>query len=221
MNEKITTPFLNVYYVLDPMCSWCWAFRDSWLALLKELPEEVNIRYVLGGLAADSDTPMADSMRQGLQQTWAMIAERTGTEFNFDFWSNNTPRRSTYPACRAVISAARLKPGSLLDMVHAIQRAYYMQAKNPSDTTILCDCAESIGIDRKSFAEELESEVVEQDFQKNLYLAQTMGIQGFPAVLVVAQKNDNEKPAHHLITSGYCDAQTLVENWHRQISLAV
>ena len=36
---------------------------------------------------------------------WQDVATTTGAEFNFDFWKLCKPRRSTYPACRAVLAA--------------------------------------------------------------------------------------------------------------------
>ncbi|GAM76629.1 thioredoxin [Vibrio ishigakensis] len=52
-------------------------------------------------LAPDSDEPMPMEMRAAIESYWERISGLLGTEFNHDFWRNNTPRRSTYPACRA------------------------------------------------------------------------------------------------------------------------
>ena len=220
MPDTNNQSLLNLYYVLDPMCSWCWAFRESWQALLEVLPDDVAVRYVLGGLAPDSEQPMPEAMQQSIRQTWMGIAARTGASFNMEFWDKNTPRRSTYPACRAVITAARLRPGALPEMVYAIQRAYYLEAKNPSDQEVLLDCAESLGFDRGVFTEELSSESVQHDFNKNLHLSRLMGIQGFPSVLAVSRQKDGDKPSYHSITAGYCDPSTLVSNWHQHFPQA-
>jgi len=48
----------TLYYIHDPMCSWCWAFKSTWHKVLKELPSHINVYYLLGGLAPDSDLPM-------------------------------------------------------------------------------------------------------------------------------------------------------------------
>ena len=211
---------LKVYYVLDPMCSWCWAFRNSWLNLLEVMPDDVEVKYVLGGLAPDSDAPMPTEMRQTLQQVWAAISARTGTEFNMDFWAENTPRRSTYPACRAVIAASRMQPGALPDMVYAIQQAYYLKARNPSDPEVLAECARSIGLDTGEFLQELTSDNVDRDFQNNLQLSRLMGVQGFPAVVAVLQEEGQPKPAYYPVVLGYCDPDTLVSNWNSHFSPA-
>ena len=73
--------------------------------LTQQLADKLNIHYALGGLAPDSDVPMADEMQTMLQQIWSRIHQQLGTEFNFEFWKNCQPKRSTYPACRAILVA--------------------------------------------------------------------------------------------------------------------
>lgn len=46
------------YFVHDPMCSWCYAFRLAWTQIEQQLPTSIRVQYVLGGLAPDSDQPM-------------------------------------------------------------------------------------------------------------------------------------------------------------------
>lgn len=52
----------TLYYVHDPMCSWCWGYHPVWQQLQQMLaqqwPTQLTIRYLVGGLAADSDQPM-------------------------------------------------------------------------------------------------------------------------------------------------------------------
>ena len=67
--------------------------------------DKLSIEYKVGGLAPDSDEPMPLDMQQFLQQTWHRIEQQLGTKFNHDFWHTAQPRRSTYPACRAVLVA--------------------------------------------------------------------------------------------------------------------
>ena len=122
----------TLIYCYDPMCSWCWGFRPTWSKLQKALQglideEKLSIQPMLGGLAMDSDAPMPNEMRAKLQATWQNIHQQLGTEFNFDFWQTNEPRRSTYPACRACYVARDF--GLEEEMYHAIQQAYYLDAK--------------------------------------------------------------------------------------------
>lgn len=174
----------SVVYVHDPMCSWCWAFRPTLKQLQQNLPENVGMVRLLGGLAPDSNEPMPEMMRQSLQRTWRDIAYTVpGTPFNFQFWSSCIPRRSTYPACRAVIAARNQGTEWEGTMTEHIQRAYYLDARNPSDDRVLREIAASIGLDAQRFAEDLNSQQTQNMLHQEIALSRKLGVSGFPALL--------------------------------------
>lgn len=185
-------------YVYDPMCSWCWGYRPTWLALNEALNSalpEIEINYLLGGLAPDSNEPMPEELQQFLAATWQKIAKQLGTQFNFDFWQQCQPRRSTYPACRACLIARESNLEQ--QMVFAIQEAYYLQAKNPSDDSTLIALAEQIGLDKELFTAQLSSSLSQQKLLAEINVARTLPIQGFPSLVLSV---DGE---HHAIPLDY------------------
>ena len=185
MNAETSKPAYTLFHAHDPMCSWCWGFKKTWGSVAQSLDDAVGIRLLLGGLAPDSESPMPDDMRQMLQATWTRISQTIpGTEFNHDFWTQNTPRRSTWPACRAVISARRQNESFEAPMIQAIQTAYYLDAKNPSDHEVLADLAESVGCDRALFSAALNSESVHEEHGAERAFAAKIGAQGFPSLFL-------------------------------------
>ena len=151
----------RLHYVHDPMCSWCWAFRPVLDVLRESLPPAVPLVHVLGGLAPDTDEPMPPDLRAALEGTWRRIeAHVPGTRFDYRFWREATPRRATFRACRAVIAVRRQDPTLERAMIDAIQRAYYLEARNPSDRDVLIDLADGLGADAARVAEELDGEAV-------------------------------------------------------------
>lgn len=175
----------TLYYAHDPMCSWCWAFRPTWENIVKALPENLEVRRILGGLAPDSDQPMPQQMQHFLQSTWRNIQQRVpGTRFDFAFWERCAPRRSTYPACRAVISARKQSPESEEPMIFAIQQAYYLQARNPSDTELLIALAGEIGLEEAQFAADLEAAETHYRLMEEIAFGRSIGVQGFPSLVL-------------------------------------
>ena len=171
------------------MCSWCWGFVPVWKQVQTQLQDKLNIQYVLGGLAPDSDKLMPDSMQASIRNNWAKIQQVIpGVEFNYDFWTKCQPRRSTYPACRAIIACAMQQPGLKNRMLLAIQQAYYLRAKNPSDEKVLIKLAEDIGLDGNIFSTDLNSEYCNKAFENELRLSETLGVSSFPG-LVLSQGN--------------------------------
>jgi len=176
---------LRLIYVHDPMCSWCWAFRPVWRRICESLPRGVEVRRLLGGLAPDTDEPMPEPMRQAISGYWRVIQRKVpGTRFNFDFWRLNTPRRATYPACRAVIAARDQGADFEEEMILAIQQAYYLRARNPSDNATLVDLAGELGLDRGRFAKDLVAEQTQFRLLQEIAEGRRMGAQGFPSLLL-------------------------------------
>ncbi|HHJ34716.1 MAG TPA: DsbA family protein, partial [Gammaproteobacteria bacterium] len=167
----------TLYYIHDPMCSWCWGFRPVWHQVQKNVKDRVTIRPLLGGLAPDDEQPMSESMQKNIQDNWKRIQQTIpGTKFNDDFWEVCTPRRSTYPACRAVI-AAGLQDGQFAEkMLLAIQQAYYLYARNPSDDPVLIQLAKEIGLDGRQFKIDLSSERCKLLLKEELQQVANLGV---------------------------------------------
>ena len=167
------------------MCSWCWAFRPTWQQLRAQLPAGLQVRRIVGGLAADSDVPMEPAMRAKLESIWKAIQARVpGTQFNFDFWTQCAPRRSTYNACRAVLAAKLMDPAAEERMILAIQQAYYLNARNPSDINTLVELASETGLDATAVSAVLSGPDVEALLQAEIGFARRAPINGFPSLLL-------------------------------------
>jgi putative protein-disulfide isomerase len=188
---------------MDPMCGWCYGFQPELEQFLEKHPS-AEVDWIMGGLAPDTDQPMDESLQQTISSYWYQIEERTQVSFNHDFWALNTPYRSTYPACRAVISAERIESKSAPQMAKAIQSAYYLEVKNPSLEETLIICARSMDLDEKQFLEVFKSEETEQRFQQHLSVTRQLQIQGFPALLYV---NDNNQA--YPLALGYSAAASI------------
>jgi len=197
---------MNLYYIHDPMCSWCWAFRPVWKAVQKQLPKSVQLRSVLGGLAPDSDQPMSAEMQTFLIETWRSIMLKVPeTTFNFDFWETCVTRRSTYPACRAVIAAKNQGEEFEGKMIYAIQYAYYQQAKNPSDDSTLCELASEIGLDDLQFSLDLNSAKTKKQLLEQIQFSRQIGANSFPSLILQTDKG------FQALELSYTDADSIVK----------
>ena len=171
------------------MCSWCWAFKSAWQKILTSLPQNLTVVYLLGGLAPDNDNPMSPETRKLVMDNWRRVQDTVpATEFNYEFWRLNTPKRSTYIACRAVISARIQNPKFERAMIDEIQSAYYLKAQNPSEKIVLFNIAEKVGLNVEVFKQDLNSTRVNNYLIKEIEFSRMMPINGFPSL--VLSKND-------------------------------
>jgi putative protein-disulfide isomerase len=176
----------KLYYIHDPMCAWCWGYQPTLIKLAHSLnkgPLKLDLIRILGGLAPDTDSPMPNSMREQIMSYWQHIHNKLGTEFNFDFWTQNTPRRATYAACRAVLVARQFNREQAL--ILAIQKAYYLRALNPSDDHVLATLATEVGLDRDLFLAQLNAQNTQNLLNTEIAFARSIGGNSFPSWVLI------------------------------------
>lgn len=205
---------MRFVYVMDPMCAWCYGFEPELETFLTQYPQ-AHVEWIMGGLAPDSNVPMPDDLQQTISNYWHQIEASTTVAFNHDYWQVNTPYRSTYPACRAVIAAKSIASENTPKMVKAIQSAYYQQAMNPSLAQTLIECAKAIGLEESVFKKAFESEKTEQEFQQHLNLCRQLQVGGFPALFYISEENQAFP-----IALGYSDTERLNQNL-KQVKTAI
>jgi len=198
-------PTLKLHYILDPMCSWCYGFSRTMDTVLSQLPDNISLHYVMGGLAPDSNEPMPQEMQQYVQNAWKAVSKRTGAEVNFDFWTRCRPKRSTYPSCRAVIAAGLQNREQIPAMIKAIQTAYYRQARNPSNNDTLIQLAGEIGLNPDQFTADLTSNRVEHLLLADFNFKNRLGVQGFPTLILEKEEK------FYALTIGYAEPEIILE----------
>lgn len=206
---------IQLIYVADPMCSWCYGFGPELQALLELMPE-ANLDIVVGGLRAYNQEIMGEEQRQTIRGHWTHVAEATGLPFAAIGMTQEGFKYDTEPACRAVVAtkmlADHLAPVQLLSVFRAIQHAFYAEGKDVTDLHILSDVAVNAlngmdgddSFDASSFYETLVSPMCMADTRQEFEQCQRWGIRGFPALLLV---HDN---ALHMIASGFTKTAELV-----------
>ncbi len=178
----------TLFYIHDPMCSWCYGFNKTWQAVKELLPSSINVHYLLGGLAPDSNEVMPNEMREYIQKNWQKIETTIpGVKFNYDFWKKCTPKRSTYPACRAVIAVREQKPQLEVKMTQLIQKSYYLRAQNPSEDHTLIALASTLDIDIKKFEKNLNDDKTQALLLDDIALAKKLKVNSFPSLVLKTQ----------------------------------
>ena len=204
-------PCPTLYHVHDPMCSWCWGYRKTWDEIRAALPDSVAVVNVVGGLAPDSEEPMTAEQQTLIASYWQQVADKTGASFNFDFWKNCQPRRSTYPACRAVLAAK--KQSAEQAMIDAIQQAYYLRSLNPSDQDTLVLLAAELKLDANLFRTDLASQRIQSELEQNFELRRSIGVYSFPSLVLRVNGTATA------LTTNYNSSQSTLEEIARLLSL--
>ena len=201
---------MNLIYVGDPMCSWCYGFARPLDALLAD-PQDaapLQLALVMGGLRPFTTEPMSAERVTELAGHWQHVEEASGQPFaELPHTALNTPgfAYNTEPACRAVVTLRTLRPPQVWRYFKAVQQAFYAEARNVTDPAVLADLAVQCGLPRDEFAHRFASQAMRDATLADFRQSQAWGIRGFPTLLA-------EHGAHlHLVGSGYMPIGTLRE----------
>ncbi len=199
-------------YVADPMCSWCWGFAPVVAAIAELAAGRAEIRVVVGGLRVGPREPMRDRDKDYVRHHWQAVANETGQPFAWSFFEREGFVYDTEPACRAVVAVRSLAPDAALGFLAAVQRAFYAENRDVTDTAVLTEIAHGVGLDRGLLAALLAEPEIADATRADFRLVQAAGIPGFPAVIL----QDGDRST--LLTIGYRPYEALrpqVEDWLR------
>jgi putative protein-disulfide isomerase len=205
-------------YVADPMCSWCWGFSPVIAALEEQFRGRLSVSLLMGGLRPYAAEPMPDTDRAMIREHWEHVAQRTGQPFDFSFFDREEFTYDTEPASRAVVTAQALRPGSGLEMLKAVQHAFYAENRDVTDEDVLTEIAVEEGFSTEAFAQALASEAARAATREGFVTSQKAGIRGFPTLLAGAPET-----GYTVVTNGYQSLDALaepLERWLTQQSAA-
>jgi putative protein-disulfide isomerase len=202
-------------YFADPMCSWCYGFAPVISALAKQFAGRLPVRLVMGGLRAGNTQAMRPQDKDYIRGAWTRVGEASGQPFDFTFFDRETFVYDTEPACRAVVTMRRLAPDKALDLMAAIQRAFYANNEDVTQTEVLADIAErETGIDAATFTAEFMAPETRNETFRDFLTAQQAGVQGFPCLVA-----GNERNGYAQVTNGFRPIDGLpeaIEVWLRK-----
>lgn len=193
---------MNLLYVVDPMCSWCYGFSKSMDELLAQPGDfaPLQLALIMGGLRPYTTDPTPPERADELVGHWKRVAEATGLPFaQAPDTALHQPGfvYDTEPASRAVVVVRTHWPKVVWRYLKAVQHAFYAEGRDVVKPEVLADVAEGLGIPRADFAKAFASQEMRDAVRADFMQAQEWGIRGFPAL--IAEHGDHL----HLVAQGY------------------
>lgn len=188
----------QLVYFADPMCSWCWGFKPSLLALLDRHGDTLPLRLIMGGLRPGNTRVMDERQKREIRNHWQHVHEASGQPFDFDFFDREGFVYDTEPACRAVVAAGIAAPDRVLDMLMGIQHGFYAGNRDATDPAVLAAIAGEVGIEPAAFQVAFDDPQTRQATWQGFTLAQSAGITGFPTLLA-----GNDAQGYQVLTAGF------------------
>jgi putative protein-disulfide isomerase len=95
-----TEAAMEMIYIADPMCSWCYGFHPAISAFAERFAAELPLRLMMGGLRAGNREAMGAADKDYVRQAWARVGAATGQPFDMSFFAREDFTYDTEPACR-------------------------------------------------------------------------------------------------------------------------
>jgi putative protein-disulfide isomerase len=189
-----------LHYIYDPLCGWCYAAAAMTEAAAIHAPGNFEIKLHAGGLFAR--TKLSEAQRQHIRAADSRIGEMTGQIFSEAYLNGllsdpDTVYDSSMPI-RGILAADRIKPGTGLAMLQALQQAHFRRGLRIVEASTIADVAGSIGLDEADFIaafEEIGEGELEQHLVSTHRLMSEVGARGFPTY--VAQTGERFEVLSH------------------------
>jgi protein-disulfide isomerase-like protein with CxxC motif len=156
-----------VRYHTDPACSASWAAEPRLRRLLLEFGADLEVTYVMGGLAREfEDLP-------GLVMKWLDHVGEAGMPVDPRIWGSDAPR-SSYPACIAFLAAAEQGAEAAERYLRALREGFMCHRRKLDGPEALVDEARRAGLDPQRFRIDLESNATLEAFGSDLEATRTI-----------------------------------------------
>ena len=207
------TAAMEMIYVADPMCSWCYGFAPVIAALGERLAAQLTLRLMMGGLRAGHPEVMRAADKDYVRQAWTQVGAATGQPFDMSCFERESFSYDTEPACRAVVTVRRLQPTLALAFMARIQQAFYAENRDMTSANEISRVAEEAGLARQAFAATFSAPATRNETFRNFLTAQQLGIRDFPTLIAGSRAK-----GYALVTNGYRPLEDLLEPLERWLA---
>ena len=193
---------IQLIFVVDPMCSWCWGFHSVIKELREKYADVFSFSLVMGGLRTKGQMPWTEESKAYLRENWNAVSKETKQPFTVEFLNKEFFDYDTYPACKALVSVRELwGEEASFEYLEKIQRRFYQYGEDVTSMDILVLDVEN----REDFLEFYRSQradiLMRHDFSK----ARSMGANSFPSVIKI------DEDGHMICQRGYQTVEKIID----------
>lgn len=182
---------MELIYIGDPMCSWCYGFGKEMTALQARYAN-LPLRIVVGGIRAGATDVLDDAGKRFRLQHWSRVEKASGLVFNRDaFMAREGFVYDTEPVCRAMVAVRRLVPDAdLLAAFRALQHAFYVDGLDTTDGEVLAAVASQAlarqgrDTDAAAILDAWRSDAIIEETAADFRMARQWGVSSFPTLVL-------------------------------------
>jgi putative protein-disulfide isomerase len=187
---------ITLYYVTDPICSHCWALEPVLRRFEKQYGQYIKFQTVMGGLLPNwdgfADRANGIGSPADVAGHWREVGEHTRMPIDGTLWLDN-PIQSSFPPSR-VFKVIQQQSDELANTyLRRAREAVFAFNKNIAEDQVLIEIVNQMGLDGESIVKEAALESSQQLLEQDFALAGSLGVRGFPTVIMVNEENKGVK----------------------------
>ena len=187
---------VTLYYVTDPICSHCWALEPVLRRFEKEYGQYIKFQTVMGGLLPNwdgfADRANGIGSPADVAGHWREVGEHTRMPIDGTLWLDN-PVQSSFPPSR-VFKVIQQQSDELANTyLRRAREAVFAFNKNIADDQVLIEIVNQMGLDGEAIVKEAALESSQQLLEQDFALAGSLGVRGFPTIIMVNEENKGVK----------------------------
>jgi putative protein-disulfide isomerase len=189
---------VDLYYVTDPICSHCWALEPVHRRFVEQYGQYFNLHTVMGGLLEkwhDGPIDPANGIYKPADVAghWREVGEYSRMPIDGSLMIDN-PVQSSYPPSRVFKVIQKNHNDALAHQyLRRAREALFAFNQNISDKSVLIDIVNNLGLDGNTIVNDAEQPMGQQLLNEDFQLASSLGVRGFPTIILVNTENKGVK----------------------------
>lgn len=199
---------MEFIYIYDALCGWCYGFSPVIRKVYDAYKDKMQFTVISGGLMTGERVGPVSAMSEYIKQAIPRLESMTGVKFGeayMEMLDEGSRVSDSVPPAIALAVFREYRPQEAVPFIAALQKAHFENAADLRDPGVYGELAATFGIYAAEFVARMQEPAFAEKAANDFRTAQTMGITGFPAV--VLRKEDK----YFLLSRGYCDEATLRE----------
>lgn len=181
---------IEVYFFIDALCPECWALEPILKKLQMQYGQYFTIKHVLSGKLSSLNLSKKH-YAASLAQVWERTATRSGMSCDGSLWLEN-PIATPHAASMAIKAAELQGKKAGTKFLRKLQEVLFLEKQNISKLPVLVDCAESVGLDKEEFLNDINGESAAKALQCDLKITNEMEVSEIPTLVFFNENIDEE-----------------------------
>lgn len=199
---------LDLVYVFDPLCGWCYGNGPSINQVEQELAKEVKINVISGGMVMQQHAQPMRALRNFLTNAIPQLEQTTGVKISEAYRQNildndNVTLDSEIPSM--VFTALKPYSQSAVKLASQIQEVLFVKGLNTNKWESFKELFHQYHPEQSAAIAKVKNDAANREKAYDGFKqSQQMGVRGYPALLL------HHQGQYFTLANGYAPAEQII-----------